>query len=124
MLCCAAPPGQPPQLFRSEHVEDRVPLAQVQRRCSVALRAPAGGAQQQPRQQAAAAAGSGTDYVCLAQVGVYALGWDGRCWLVVGLQARGAGGARLQYRAHPHTSAFLHFFSSFLPLPPPPSCLS
>ena len=47
---CAATGGQLPQLFRSDHIEDRVSLAQVQRRCTVALG---------PAAAAACAAGSG-----------------------------------------------------------------
>ena len=66
---CAATGGQLPQLFRSDHIEDRVSLAQAQRRCTVALG---------PAAVAACAAGSGgaaggaaggcQAYACLAQL--------------------------------------------------------
>ena len=57
-----APPGH---LFRSDQIEDRLPLAAVVRKCSVVLLPAGQGATQQ--QQQAAAEGEGR-YVCAAQL--------------------------------------------------------
>ena len=60
-----APPGH---LFRSDQIEDRLPLAAVVRKCSVVLLPAGQGApQQQQQQQQAAAEGEGR-YVCAAQL--------------------------------------------------------
>lgn len=55
MLVGGAGAGAPPQLFRSEHVEDRVPLAQVVRACRVAS------------SSSSSASAPPPDFLCLAQ---------------------------------------------------------
>lgn len=58
-LCSLGGQRQRPQLFRTDHIDDRLPLAQAARKCSVALLP--GGA---PPAAAEAAEG----YVCAAQL--------------------------------------------------------